>query len=314
MNNSQKRMPIALIVLNPVAGVVHEKIIKRLIETRFHDLGWQIHIHITVENENTSKIVKGEAAKDIDLVVAVGGDGTIANVAAGLVHSKVPLGIIPTGTWNAIAHNLQLPFNPIRAINLMTGKHEVRKLDLMAVGNNIHAMNLSMGVSAAMIQQTGREEKRKLGSFAYLSNLARQILGLQLRRYNIEADGVRYRGRATEIFIANYGIIGWNAIEQAFKIKPDDGKVDILIFRARTILDLPSMFWQALILHQQRAPKYRQITAERSINIRTSPPITVQADGELIGQTPVKVSVLPRAVRVIVPIPHPLIALPSIKR
>ncbi len=301
MTLSSKLNPTAFIVLNPVAGMTNVQVLKRLIENRLHAAGWSAHFHITKENENTTEIVAAEVARGVDLVIAAGGDGTIASVAAGMVHSHTPLGIIPTGTWNAIARALQIPFMPIRAVNLMMGKHNIKKLDLMEVGNTIHAMNIGIGFSATMIQSTNRSEKRKFGNIAYLVKIFKQIFGLQLRRYVIDADGVRYRGRATEIFVANYGMVGFTAIENVLNVKPDDGKVDLLIFRARTILDLPSLFWQAFIKHQERAPKYRQISAAKSISIRTNPPIPVQADGELIGETPVEVRVLPRTVRVIVP-------------
>ena len=298
---SKKINSTAFIVINPVAGRVNAQLLKRIIENRFHSAGWNSHFHFTEEKENTEEIVANEIAKGVDLVVAAGGEGTIAAVAAGMVHSQVPLGIIPTGTWNAIARVLQIPFMPLRAINLMLTNHHIKKLDLMEVGNTIHAMNIGIGFSSTMIQSTSRKEKRKFGNWAYFTNIFKQIFGLQLRRYVIEADGVQYRGRATEIFVANYGMVGFNAIENVLKIKPDDGKVDLLIFRARTILDLPSLFWQVFIKHQKRAPKYRQISAVKSITIRTNPPIPVQADGELVGQTPIHVTVLPRSVRVIVP-------------
>ncbi len=312
MINSPKNLPTAFIVLNPVAGLVNAQVLKNIIEHRFHTSGWSTRVHLTDAGENTTKVVSDELTNGYDLVVAVGGDGTIAAVAAGMVHSHIPLGIIPTGTWNAIARNLQIPFNPLRAINLMTGKHTIKKLDLMAVGNTIHAMNLGVGFSAMMVKNTARVEKRKFGNLAYFNNGIKQFFGLQLRRYTIEADGARYRGRATEIFVANYGVVGLNALEALLEIKPDDGKVDILVLRARTIFDLPSLFWDVFIKRQKKSPKYRKIEAAQSIIIRTTPPLTVQADGEVIGETPVKVTVLPRSVRVVVPQSTAAIQMPRI--
>lgn len=301
MTTTSRKTPTVFIVLNPVAGIVNAQLLKRTIENRFHHLGWISLFHITEPKENTTRLVAHELTNGIDMVVAAGGDGTIAAVAAGMAHSHIPLGIIPTGTWNAIARNLQLPLNPIRAINLMTGKHNIKKLDLMEVGESLHAMNLSMGISVSMIQSTSREEKRKLGLIAYLTKLIKQAFGWQMHRYTIEADGVRYRGRAAEIFVANYGMVGFNALESVLNVKPDDGKVDLLLFRPGTILDIPSMLWQIVIRRQKQAPKYRLISAAKNISIRTKPLLTVQADGELIGKTPIKITVIPRAVRVIVP-------------
>lgn len=295
--------PTAFIVLNPVAGISNAQVLRRHIENRFHAFGWNTRFHITRAEDTIAPLVRQALTEGVDLVVAVGGDGTIAAVAGGMVDSPVPLGIIPTGTWNAISRNLSIPFNIARAIKLMTGRHNIRKLDMMRVGDTFQAMNLSIGLSSSMVASTGRTEKRRWGNLAYFSNLLKQIFGLQQRRYTITTDGTRYRGRSAEIFVANYGVVGLNAIEAALDIKPDDGKVDVLILRARTIFDVPALLWQMLVKRQKRTPKYRQLSAEKTLVIHTSPTGLVQADGDVIGNTPVTVTVLPRCVRVIVPQP-----------
>lgn len=298
MENNQTSV---LVIINPVAGFINATVMKRIISGHFMQKGWIVHIVLTEQDTDFSTLVKEYLEKGVDLVVAVGGDGTISSVAAGMAGSSVPLGIIPSGTWNAIARHLMLPFNPVRALTLLTGKHQVRYLDLMAIGNTIHAMNLGVGFSARMIKSTSRAKKRKMGNLAYFGNIIKQGLGIELARYSIEADGKKYHGRALEIFVANYGVVGLNAIESLLDIHPDDGKADVLIFKPRTILDLPVMFWQALIRRQKRAPKFQQLHASKSIIIDTTPPMDVQADGEIIGQTPVTVEVLSRSVGVIVP-------------
>lgn len=296
----------AFIVINPVAGIVNAALLQRNIESRFKHKGWQTRFHLTAAGEDLKTIVQQQILSGVDLVVAAGGDGTVAAVAAGMVHAPVPLGIIPTGTWNAIARNLMIPFSSTRAVNLMTGRHRIKQLDLMAIGETVHAMNLGIGFSSMMIENTARAEKRKFGSLAYFSQGFKQIFGLQQRRYMIEVDGKRYRGRAAEIFVANYGMVGLNVLEASLDIKPDDGKVDVLILRARNLFDLPGMFWQMFVQRKRRTPKYRQLSAAESLFIRTNPPAAVQADGELIGKTPVTVQVLPRCVKVIVPLEPPL--------
>lgn len=305
MISAQQTTKTAFVVLNPVAGNANVALLKRNIEHRFYADGWKARFHVTDKDENIASIVQQEISAGVDLVVAAGGDGTIAAVAAGMVHSPVPLGIVPTGTWNAIARNLSIPFIVSRAVDLMTGKHNLKRLDLMSIGNKIHAMNMGIGFSSSMIKKTARAEKRKFGNLAYFSHAIKQVFGLQQLRYVIEADGRRYRGRAAEIFVANYGMVGLNMLEASLSIKPDDGKVDVLIMRARTLFDLPGLFWQMFIQRKRRTPKYRQLSAAESLYIRTDPPAPVQADGELIGQTPTTVKVLPRSVKVIVPAEKP---------
>ncbi len=164
-----------------------------------------------------------------------------------------------------------------------------------------HAMNLGVGFSSKMNDQADRVRKRKLGNFAYLKHFVKLLFGLEMQKYVIQADGFTYRGRATEIFIANYGVAGLHILEDRLDIHPDDGKVDILIMRARTVIDLPVMLWQMVVRKDKRTPKYRQFTAEKSVTISTKPPNPVQTDGELVGMTPVNVTILPRAIRVIAP-------------
>jgi YegS/Rv2252/BmrU family lipid kinase len=290
-----------LIIINPVSGTSDPKLLKKICEEEFRAAGWHTRFHLTKPKENLAEVIKVEIEKGVDLVVAVGGDGTIAAVAASLQRTHIPLGIIPTGTWNAIARHLNIPASPQRAIALMTGKHTKRKLDMMAVADTVHAMNIGVGFSAKMSNYTDRDQKRKWGYLAYFKQIFQQLFGLQMHRYIIEADGVRYKGRATEIMVANYGVVGLRFLEDRLNIHPDDGKVDVLIFIARTVLDLPNMFWQVFIKRNKRTPKYRKLSAVKKLVITTYPPAQVQADGEFLGETPIEVTVMHRSVHVIAP-------------
>lgn len=289
------------IVINPVSGLGNGLLLKTICQQQFSKARWIPDFYMTSKGENLVPVIRKAILDGADMVVAVGGDGTIAAVAAGLIDTQVPMGIIPAGTWNAIARHLYLPFNPLRAVSLITGKHTTREMDIMEVGESYQAMNVSVGFSAKMNENANREIKRKLGAVAYLKHFINLLFGLEMHKFIVEADGYTFRGRATEVFIANYGVAGLHLLEDRLDIHPDDGKVEVLILRARTILDLPSMFWQMLILRQKRTPKYRQLSASQSVTIRTDPPSMVQADGELIGETPVKVTILPRKIRVIAP-------------
>ena len=301
MNEKYPKQSEALVIINPVAGVMNASLMERIILEHFKKAGWKTTLLYTEKDTNMGVLLGDYLAKEIDLVVVAGGYGTVASVAAGMVNSKIPLGIVPSGTWNAIARYLMLPANPWRALALITGRHRVRYLDLMSIGNQLHALNISIGMSANMIKTSSREQKRKFGNLVYFSNWFKQMTGMKLIRYVIEADGVKYRGRAAEIMVANYGVVGLNLIEAPLEIHPDDGKADVLIFRPKTVFDVPAMLWQALIKRQKRAPKFRQLQASKTITIKTRIPMDVQADGELIGQTPISVNVLARCVGVVVP-------------
>jgi YegS/Rv2252/BmrU family lipid kinase len=301
MPSKSRQNPTALVILNPVAGLVNPQVTSRLIEARFHLAGWTTRIHLTTPDEDYVTLIENESRQGIDVVVAAGGDGTIASVAAALANSPIPLGIIPIGTWNAIGRHFRISLTPLRAIATITGKHKICRMDLMKIGDRLHAMNLGVGISSTMVASTRRGEKRRFGNLAYFTHLIRQIFGLEMNKYVLEADGKIYRGKASEIFVANYGVVGLNLIESLLNIHPDDGKVDVLILKTRTVLDVPSMIWNALIHRKKKIPKFQQIPAVSKVAIKTNPPMLVQADGEILGDTPISLSVLPRSVKVIVP-------------
>ena len=289
-----------LVIHNPVSGMGNPEQLELLMQQSALGKGWGIEIHQTSNEENLSEYVRGALA-GVDLVIAAGGDGTIAQVASGLANSTVPLGILPSGTWNGIARHLDIPLNLNRALALILGKHDTAALDLMQVGGRTCATNLTIGFSASMIQNTGRQEKRRFGILAYLGSIISQLFGLKLKRYLMVIDDVPYKVRASEIFVANYGMIGLRPVEEFLQIQPNDGKVDVFVVRARTILDLPDLAWRVFIRREKQAPLMRIFKGCRSIKILCDSPAVVQADGEIIGTTPVEIKVIPRCVNVIIP-------------
>ena len=102
--------PTALIILNPVAGLVNVKVITSLIEGRFHSEGWSTRIHLTKPNEDYTALIKKEAVRGLDLVVAAGGDGTIAAVAGALAAQPDSTRSYPH--WHLERHRTPLPHLP----------------------------------------------------------------------------------------------------------------------------------------------------------------------------------------------------------
>jgi YegS/Rv2252/BmrU family lipid kinase len=289
-----------LVIHNPVSGIGNPEQLEQLIQQSTPGAGWNIEIHRTSNGEALSEYVRSALA-GVDLVIAAGGDGTIAEVASGLANSPIPLGIVPSGTWNGIARHLGIPLNLNRALALIFGEHDTAELDLMQVGERTRAMNLTIGFSASMIQNTGRQEKRRFGILAYLGSIISQVFGLKLKRYSMVIDGVPYKVRASEIFVANYGMIGLRPVEEFLNIQPNDGKVDVFVIRARTLLDVPDLIWRVFIRGEKQAPLMRIFQGCESIRISCDAPAVVQADGEIIGTTPVEIKVIPRCVTVIIP-------------
>lgn len=260
-------------------------------------------IHETSPGEAIAKRVR-EAAEQggYDLIVAGGGDGTISAVANGLVGLETPLGILPLGTANVLARELGIPIDLEGACQLLAGAHAVTAIDAMKVGDQCYFTQVGVGIDAMMIRDTAREAKRRFGRVAYLWTAFTRLLGFQPRRFLIESDERFVRSRASQVVVANSGILGQPPFRWGPDIRPDDGRVNVCIVRARSLWHYITLFWHVILGQHKQNANVRYLTAKHRVVIATTKrSLPVQADGEIIGETPVTVTVVPQALHVIVP-------------
>jgi diacylglycerol kinase (ATP) len=291
----------ALVVLNPIAGSADADMIRQACEAH-SARGLFCEIHETTPGVLIAETVRAAVSNDFDLCVAAGGDGTVAAVASGLVHTGVPLGIIPIGTGNVLARELGIPLEVEAALSLLAGTHATRTIDAMQVGEQVFLLAIGVGISAIMMRDTHRRAKRLLGRAAYLWTGFRALFGIQPRRFDLIVDGQRSRPRAAEIMVTNSAIVGDPLVRWGPHVLLDDGCVDVCLIRARTAMDYVRIARNLLVGRRKRDPHLSFLRSSRSIVISTSRPLPVQADGEFIGQTPVQIKVVPQAVSVIVPL------------
>lgn len=293
----------AFIVLNPVAGTLSTQAIRDIIEQHFSLNHWTFELHQTKADDNIADMVHQALQQDFSLVVAAGGDGTVSSVADAMVHSKIPLGILPVGTTNTLAQELNIPVNLEAACALLTGEHTVMCLDGMQIGDDqIFLLHISMDLFAVTIEKTEREAKQRFGRAAYLWTALRQWLGYQPCRFTLSIDGRPPRRiRAASVFITNIAAVGLHPLYWGPHIRPDDGKLDICIIKAHTVLDYLKIIRFALLGQQQRNPRIKYLTARCTVEVSTNRPLPVQADGEIIGQQSVAVKFVPQAIHLIVP-------------
>lgn len=301
--------PRAFVVLNPVAGTTDPERLERRIVRRFESAGWTLEIHRTEEQEPIPEVVAQAVKSQPDMVVAVGGDGTVSEVADGLVGTDVPLGLIPAGTGNVLARDLEIPLMSPRAIRLLVGPHKTRKIDALQVNDRHFFLNISIGTSAAAMHDTRRDEKRQFGFLAYVWTGVRELLGVQPAHFTLHVDGRTHRANASDVIIANSGIIGFPALRLGDEITMDDGRMGICIIRARTVWDYVRLMWDALLGRPQRDPRYHCLTATDRVAVNSDPALPVQADGDPIGSGSLEVVMVPKALKVVVGKPQPQIQL-----
>jgi len=292
----------AFVVLNPVGGRTNPEATRKALGRHLAGAGWRYDLYETTGNDDVPALVREAVADGAKLAVAIGGDGTVSAVANGVVGPDVSLGIVPTGTGNVLARQLSIPVDVERACSLICGRHMVRLIDTMRVGDRHFVLDLSVGLTAVAMRETAEESKHRFGIVAYFLTGLRNLAGLEPRRYQLTIDGVTLRPRASEVIIAN-GMLPLKATdhltgEQALS----DGKMGVYIVRTRTLAGYVTIVVDLLLGHERRNPRVRYFEASNTVRIVATPAQGVQADGDAAGETPVEVHMVPHSVGIIVPV------------
>ena len=288
------------VILNPGSGTSDRDEVCRAIARHFGgDQACDIHELRT--QDNMTELARKAADRGCPMIVAAGGDGTVSSVAGGLVNTDSKLGILPLGTGNVLARDLGIPVELDDAVALLAGPHRVRRIDAIRVGDRHFFTQIGIGIDAEMIRGTRKEHKKRFGRVAYLWTLSRSLLGFRRRRFAIESDGPLAKIKASQVIVANSGTLGQAPYRWGPDIRLDDGRLNVCIVRAKSLRDLIPLFWRVFRGRHHEDPNLRFHVVDREATIRTDRPLPVQADGEIIGETPVTFQVVAGAVGVVVP-------------
>lgn len=278
-----------------------------IVETRrrLEGAGWTVEA-VLVDGKPALRRHAARAVKaGFDIVVAVGGDGAVLQVVQALAETDVALGIVPMGTGNLLAGNLGIPGRPEQAADvLLTGGRRRIDVGRLKVGGRHELFTVACGIGfdAEVMKATRKRHKRRWGKLAYVASAIRQSRRVRNVAHEITIDGRAGTMMATQVFVANFGRMGL-AIEPRLEIVPDDGLLDVIVVRASGPLPGLLAGWEAL--RQGKLGKSSDghvIRARaRTVKVRTDPSRLVETDGSVIGATPIKVSIRPAALTVIVP-------------
>lgn len=290
----------AFVIVNPVAGKHAGENLRESLVRHFTAAGIEYELHETREGDKPGEIVRGRLDEGFDFVVAAGGDGTVSAVIDGLVGSPVPLGIVPLGTGNMVARELGIPLEVDAALAFLAGATRTRKIDAMRIRERIYLLNASVGISADVVDGTSPGLKNRLGVFAYAWTAFVKLFGTKPRRLTVVVDGQALRVQAMEVAVMNCGMVSRIIYPKGPQIRLDDGHLDAWILSTRKLLDVPRHVL-GVIARRPARPRAQFLNAERSVTIASPTPLSVQADGDMIGTTPVEVECLPGAFTVFVP-------------
>ncbi len=294
-----------IIVFNPVAGRRRAQLLWRVLDVMMAN-GIRIELAETTRRGHAETIARAAAQAGKTLVVAAGGDGTIAEVANGLMGSTTRLGIIPLGTANVLAHELNLPFAPA-AVAAALAFGRTRPIwpgicstssgatECQAAGR-LFVQMLGVGFDAHVVARLSIPLKRAIGRTAYALQTLRE-----LSRYDFAP--IRLRLDGTEIETASAIVSKGRLYAGGYTLAPDarPGEPGFCVTLFRYGGPWPALMYGAALPLDQlyRAPGVRHLRASR-IDFIGNHPAPAQADGDPAGHTPLSVADAPGPIHVVV--------------
>jgi len=287
-----------LFIVNPIAGKGKSKKIVPLIEETMkkNNVNYQI---VETSAPGSAKEIAGEALnKGFNTVVAVGGDGTIYEVVNGIVGRPVNMGIIPGGTGNDLAKTLSIPRDAKGALDVIV-KNKVSKIDVGKI-NGKHFINVAgLGFDCEVLRETQRFKKHLSGMAAYLAGLFKALLFYKGNHVEIVLDGKKISKDIFLIAVANGKYYGGGMMVAPLAMI-QDGYFDICLIKnvsKLTVLKLLASFVKGKHLKYEPVESYRA----KRIEIISPQGLPINADGEIIGASPIIMECIEGAVSVITP-------------
>ena len=294
------------VIVNPAAGGGRGLRLLPRIVAGLRAAGCLCHVHVTAAPGEATDVAAAFARRGLGLVVAVGGDGTVNEVANGLIAAaadgdQAALGVVPAGRGADFVRSLGLPRNPdaalLRIVNGTARPVDVGRVRFPDGASRAFANVAGVGFDAAVAARAARSHLP--GATApYLVAAAGALFRERPRHVTVNADGVRFAGRVLAVLIANGHSFGGG-----LRIVPDaltdDGCLDVAIVGDLSPLDLVRTVPLVYRGNHVRHPKFTLLRA-CSIEVGCDLPIGVQLDGEVVGAAPVVFTVEPGALRVVV--------------
>src|ERR1700733_9328727 len=262
--------------------------------------GWRAEVFVTDKAEAGVSAANGAALDGIDLVVAVGGDGTVRGCAEGLAGSGVPLGIVPHGTANLLARSLGIPAHPRAALAAAVDPDgPARLIDLAVADDEVPFTAMAgMGLDAAVV--AGTRLKHQFGWLAYAVSGAAHLT-LPPSRVSIRLDGgAPVERTARSVVVGNSGLLpgGFSLLPDA---RPDDGLLDVGVLAPRGPLGWPRLAARVLARSHNEDGMLERFQA-RKVEISATAPLPREVDGELVAAShSLTVTVVPSALTVRMP-------------
>ncbi len=285
------------LIANPAAGRGKSRAVVLEIVEIFKKKGVVFDLELTRRPRDAAEIAR-KARNEFDVIVAVGGDGTVNEIVPGMLFSNKPLGIIPAGSGNDFIKSLNIPNNIEAAIEvILKGKTTV--IDVGKINDTYFANGVGIGFDAAVNRASYEIDHSKRGILLYLCALAKTLGKYDPVPLTISMNGSTVTQETFLLTVGNGTTCGGG-----FKLTPhamvDDQILDVTIVKplgiARLLWHLPKVFAGTI-----EKVKYATMRTTEKLTVESAVPVRVHVDGEIYdgNATTFEIEVVPEALRVI---------------
>ena len=296
MDTPKKRL---LFLVNPVSGVNQEKKaslsdqVAEVLDAGQYD--WEVVV--SEAPGQLYELSRAAAENGTDVVIAVGGDGTVNQIARGIFGSKTILGLVPAGSGNGLAHHLGIPTDVAKSLALIN-KMKVKDIDTAQMNDRLFISIAGIGFDALVARKFADAERR--GFLSYLKIVTTEYANYRPRKYKMIIDGKSVERQALFVSFANTNQFGYNTII-APDAKIDDGLIDVCIVKKVPLTQAPQVMG-LLLTKKIGTSDYVEIIKAREVKLKRNKNRVVNIDGEPVKlNRELSIKVNPLSLKVIVP-------------
>lgn len=293
-------MTQATIIVNPSSGKEEALDYLRSVEELLQSQGYEVTVKETQKEGDATGYSIAACEAGADMIVSIGGDGTLhetINGLSGQAHQP-KLGIIPLGTVNDFARALQIPLIPEEAVRTLASSR-VQLVDAGRLNNRLFINVVAAGKLAESLTSVSSDDKSRLGALAYFKEGIKELAGNASHPLTIQHDGKTWAGE-TPLFLAALT----NSVGGFEKLAPeaavDDGLIHCYIIKDLHFFNTLTVSLSVLLGNLKNHKDVEYFTASE-VTISSSDTVRTNVDGEEGPALPIKLSVLPRHIRVVVP-------------
>ena len=324
----------AVLIYNPTAGQIVIRHILNDIIAFLNSSGWSIVLQETTGHGEATGLARSAAERGTQVVIAVGGDGTVSEVANGLIGTEVALGVLPVGTSNTWAIQMGIPtLNPYlptkNAAKLLTDleksfthplsanfyrkvvfdaakvllEYYTVNVDMGKLADRYFLMWAGIGLDALVSERISLKEKQVLGAWAYVPEAIKTISRYPSAEIRLVLDGKEIQTKASLIVVSNIQLYA-GLLPMGIKARINDAKLDVCVFKGDGFFTFLQHIIK-VVSHRHSSDSRIDYYQCRRLSIESTRELPIHLDGEPFTKTPATIVTVPSTLKVIVPRKRP---------